>query len=266
MPSPNRSTPGRTSISDVDRRDRASTASRCAAFHGADRPAGGRTRAARRPSGSGPPTRNRRAPSRPARSRSASTARDSSIADRQADERGADRRVAEHALEDQALVAERHVQRAVDEERREVDRRERPRPEQARAARAGSGGSPSGSGTGPARRRRRRSRPRRAVSAQACAWPRISPNASPPTASAATSAPSQSKPPGRLGVARLLDVAQRRPQGEGQQRDVDQERDPPADGVDHGAADDRPEHRQRRGGGRPDAEGAARARRPRTPG
>ena len=39
-------------------------------------------------------------------------------------------RVAEHALEHDALVAERHVQGAVDEERGEVDRRERPRSEQ----------------------------------------------------------------------------------------------------------------------------------------
>ena len=49
----------------------------------------------------------------------------------------------------------------------------------------------------------------------------------------------------------------RRPEGDGEQRDVDQEREPPADRVDEDPAEDRPEDRQRRGRGRPDAERAA---------
>ena len=65
------------------------------------------------------------------------------------------------------------------------------------------------------------------------------------------------EPAGRLGVPRLLDVGQRRPQREREQRDVDQEREPPADGVDEDPADDRPEDGQRRGRRGPDAERAA---------
>ena len=67
--------------------------------------------------------------------------------------------------------------------------------------------------------------------------------------------PEPVEPAGRFLVARFLDVADGRPQREREQRDVDQERDPPARRVDEGAADDRPEHRQGRRGRRPDAEG-----------
>ena len=49
---------------------------------------------------------------------------------RQPDEPGPERRVAEDALEHDGLVEERHVQAAVDEERRQVDRREGARPEE----------------------------------------------------------------------------------------------------------------------------------------
>ena len=94
-----------------------------------------------------------------------------------------------------------------------------------------------------------------AVSAHSLAWPRMTPNARPPTASAATAAPSQSNRPVDSVVARLLDVADGRPQREREQRDVDEERDPPAGRVDERAADDRAEHGQGRRGRRPDAEG-----------
>ena len=85
-----------------------------------------------------------------------------------------------------------------------------------------------------------------AGSAQALAWPRMTPNARPPTASAATSAPSQSNRP-VVSVSRdSLHVAERRPQREGEQRHVDEEREPPADRVDQGPADDRAEDDQGR--------------------
>ena len=71
---------------------------------------------------SGPATRNRRAPSRPA-SVPIRVDRSASRCPSGADEPGAEGGVAEDALEDDRLVAERDVQRAVDEERREVDRR-----------------------------------------------------------------------------------------------------------------------------------------------
>ena len=96
-----------------------------------------------------------------------------------------------------------------------------------------------------------------ARSCHSLAWPRMTPNARPPTASAATSAPSQSNRPVDLGVARLLDVGQRRPQREPEERDVDQERDPPAEGVDEEAAEDRSDDGQGGCRCRPDAERAA---------
>ena len=46
-----------------------------------------------------------------------------------------------------------------------------------------------------------------AVSAHSLAWPRMTPNARPPTASAATSGTEPVEPAGRFLVARLLDVA-----------------------------------------------------------
>ena len=95
-----------------------------------------------------------------------------------------------------------------------------------------------------------------AASCQSCSAPRMSPNDRPPTAMAATAEPSQSKRRA-VGVARLRDVAQRHPQRESEHRDVDEERDPPADGVDQQPADQRPEQDQPGRGGRPDAERAA---------
>ena len=93
----------------------------------------------------------------------------------------------------------------------------------------------------PARRRRRPIATHATLSSQRCAGRGSARTTSPPTASAATTAPSQSNRPRRLRVARLLDVADRRPQGDRHERHVDQERDSPADGVDEDAADDRPE-------------------------
>ena len=145
----------------------------------------------------------------------------------------AERRVAEHALEQERLVDEGDVQRAVDEERRQVDRRERARPEQARAGRAGAAASPSGSGTGSAPRPRSPIAIQAAVSAQSL---RLA--ADEPERQAADREgrdhrrrASRTGPVG-LGVARFRDVAERGPQREREERDVDQERDPPADGVD----------------------------------
>ena len=73
----------------------------------------------------------------------------------------AEGRVAEHALEDQRLVAERHVQGAVHEERREVDRRERAGAEEPERDERVRAAWPSGSGTGQRDDARRRSRSRR---------------------------------------------------------------------------------------------------------
>ena len=67
---------------------------------------------------SGPTTRNGRAPIRAATRPDAGGQDRQQDPARQADEPGPEGRVAEHALEDQRLVAERHVEGAVDEERR----------------------------------------------------------------------------------------------------------------------------------------------------
>ena len=88
-------------------------------------------------------------------------------------------------------------------------------------------------------------------------WPRIAPNASPPTAMTPTTAPSQSKLPGRaLGLASRACGAIVAYSATSDQRDVDQERGPPAHGVDEQAADDGPDEARRRRRGRPDAERA----------
>ena len=125
----------------------------------------------------------------------------------------AEGRVAEDALEDDAPGrTEGHVQRAVDEEGREVDRGERRATGTARAGRAGSVGAPSGSGRGPGettpiadREPRGRIRPGVRLAAdqaerQAADGQRGDDGAEPVEA------------PGRLGVARFRDMAHRRPQ------------------------------------------------------
>ena len=100
-----------------------------------------RTRAGRTAMSSGPATRNAARPIRPATvpTRVDSTRQQDPA--READEPGRERRVAEHALEHERLVAERHVQGAVDEERREVDRSRTPASGRGRAGRAGSAGA-----------------------------------------------------------------------------------------------------------------------------
>ena len=120
-------------------------------------------------------------------------------------------RVAQDALEDEALHAEHDVQGAVDEERREVDRRERAATGRGPAARAGRGGRTSGTGRRRAPPPRPRSRPTRPGPASPVRPPRMRPNARPPTASAATSEPSQSNRRGADVSRDSGDVAEGRP-------------------------------------------------------
>ena len=184
--------------SDVEPAGRASPASRRPPSTAPNRPAAGRTRASPTAISSGPATRNRRAPSRPASVPTRVDSSDSMIPTGMPDRPGAERRVAEHALEQQRLVADRDVQRAVDEERRQVDRRERPLTEQPeRDERVGAPGHQDREERR-ARRRRSRSRSRPPCPPSRCAWPRISPNARPPTASAATTGAEPVEPPGRV--------------------------------------------------------------------
>ena len=93
-----------------------------------------------------------------------------------------------------------------------------------------------------------------AVSVHSLACPRMTPNARPPTASAATSAPSQSNRPVD-SVSRdsctCVRVAHRAKASSGT---LIEEGDPPAERVDQAAADDRPEDGQRGRRRRPDPE------------
>ena len=115
-------------------------------------------------------------------------------AHRQPDRRGRDRGVAQDALQEQALEQRPRVQGAVDEERGEVDDRERPPPEERRrhervAARTIRIGKAIAATTP-------MPSTRNALGSDHCvSWPRMSPKLMPPTASAMTIEPSQSRRP-----------------------------------------------------------------------
>ena len=166
--------------------------------------------------------------------------------------------VAEHALEHDRLVEERDVEGAIDEERHQVDRRERPRPEDREGdERIGPPGHQD-------RERDQRDDSDRDRDPGREVLPLVGLAADdtecqPADRECRDERSEPVEPAGRLGVARLLDVSQGRPQGEPEERDVDQEGDPPADGVDEEPAEDRSDYGQ--GGCRccPDAERAARA-------
>ena len=87
-------------------------------------------------------------------------------------------------------------------------------------------------------------------------WPRMSPNEMPPTATAMTIDPSQSRCARRVLVARLGHMADRGIQRQDHQGHVQQERQAPGEDLDHEPADQWAEDGQCRRRGSPDAEGS----------
>ena len=178
---------------------------------------------------SGPTTRNGRGPMRPATVPTRVETEASAGCPRAGPTAAAaSGRVAQHALEEQALEERRGVERAVDQERGEVDDREL-------ADRGTAPGGTSGSrrvtmriGNATAATMPMASTTNAVGSVHCCSWPRMSPKLMPPTATAMTSEPSQSR---RRGASSLRDSGTWRSaaySASEHQRHVDQERDAPA--------------------------------------
>ena len=148
----------------------------------------------------GPTTRNGQTPTRPA---TVPTRVEPNVriepGGQRPDQGRRERGVPEDPLEEDRLEELGRVERAVDEERRDVDDRELAAPEQLRAARAGPRRTTMSTGNSSAATMPTPSATRLAGSLQPVSWPRTMPNASPPTAIAMTIEPSQSRRRGASG-------------------------------------------------------------------
>ncbi len=247
IPIPNRMHPGQDVDEGVDRRDQAA------------RPGLARGRDPGQPEQPGGvdqgPDRQERAAADPA-GQAADPGRQEGQeqARRQPDGPGCERRVAEGALQEQALESERDVERAVDQQGRQVDRGELAVAEHAEGHER----------VGPASHQEREGDQGDKPDAQGDEGDRIG-----PLLGLAADRPEGEPADGQgdddgaepVEAARSpfssrlsCDVGDRRVQGDDHERDVDQEGDPPADRLDQQPAQGRPEDRRGRGGRRPDPE------------
>ncbi len=260
MPRPNRRIDGRTSTSSVDRRDQGRRLrERRQPGVGVHRDAGvPQERAGHE---QGPDDEERPSAEPPGHRAEAGRQERQADPHRDADGTRGKGGVAQHVLEQDALVAERDIQGAIDEERGEIDRRERPGAEQRkrheRIAAPGHQDREGDQGDGPDRDRD----PREGVL--------------PVVLGAADEAERQAADrqgghrrtepvePSGLRVPRFLDVPEDHPQGDGEHRDIDEEHGPPPDGVDEQPTDERSQQAQRRTWPTPRCRTPGHVRRPR---